>query len=255
MVPLQRNYLPRDLKPELEALGIAGSVAVQARQSVDETRWLLSLAAQNDWIRGVVRWLPLASPDLPQLLDELAGHTLLKGVRHVIESESQNDFMLSAAFNRGLALLHNYQLSYDLLISERQLSYASVFVDRHPKQVFVLDHIAQPKITVREMQPWGDHLRELAKRMNVFCKLSGMVTEANHEEWRKRDLTPYFDVVLKAFDPNRIMFGSDWPVCLLASSYSRWFHVVSEWISLLSGSEQAAILGGAAAKAYRLKPC
>ncbi len=252
MVPLQRNYLPRDLKPELEALGMNGSVAVQARQSVDETRWLLSLAAQNTWIRGVVGWLPLASPNLPRLLDELAGHTLLKGVRHVIQSEPQNDFMLRAAFNRGLALLHSHQLSYDLLISERQLPYASVFVDRHPKQVFILDHIAKPKITVREMQPWADHLRELAKRMNVFCKLSGMVTEANHEKWRQQDLTPYFDVVLKAFGPNRIMFGSDWPVCLLASSYSRWFHVVNKWISLLSGSEQAAILGGTAAKAYRL---
>ncbi len=252
MVRLQCDYLPEDLKPELEALRIEGSIAVQARQTVEETRWLLSLAGRNRWIRGVVGWLPLASDSAPELLEELTENELLKGVRHVIQDEREDDFMLGAAFNRGLALLHKYQLPYDLLILEPQLSYASAFVDRHPKQVFILDHIAKPRIAAQELQPWADQLRKLAERPNVFCKLSGMVTEAHHGTWQKEDLRPYFDAALEVFGPQRMMFGSDWPVCLLASTYSRWFQVVTEWISPLTSSEQAAILGGTAARAYRL---
>ncbi len=252
MVQLQRDYLPEDLKPELGTLGIEGSIAVQARQTVEETHRLLSLAGQNGWIRGVVGWLPLASENIHKLLEELTENELLKGVRHVIQDEREDDFMLGAAFNSGLALLHRYQLPYDLLILERHLPYTLAIVDRHPKQLFILDHIAKPRIAGRELQPWADQLRKLAERPNVSCKLSGMVTEAHHGTWRKEDLRPFFDVTLEAFGPERIMFGSDWPVCLLASSYTRWFEVVTEWISPLTTSEQAAILGGTAARAYRL---
>ena len=149
-------------------------------------------------------------------------------------------------------MLQRFHLTYDLLILERQLPYAAEFVDRHPLQVFVLDHLAKPKIAAGELQPWASHLRELARRPNVFCKISGMVTEADHHAWRREQLTPYFEVALNAFGSNRLLFGSDWPVCLLASSYARWFELVSQWISPLSISEQRAILGGNAERAYRL---
>ena len=253
MSRIRRDFLPPDLQPELRRTGLAGSVSVQARQTLEETRWLLGLRrAYPEIIRGVVGWVPLTSPQLYRTLSELAADPALKGVRHAIQGEPADDFILRPDFNRGVAQLSQFKLVYDILILERHLSYSSVFVDRHPHQVFVLDHIAKPKIAAAELQPWADHLRELAKRPNVFCKLSGLVTEADHRNWTKEQLLPYIDVVLEAFGPGRIMFGSDWPVCLVATSYESWVHLVEQHIHALTPSEQSDILGGTATRVYRL---
>jgi L-fuconolactonase len=253
MSAIRRDFLPPDLRIELRKAGFDGSVSVQARESVEETRWLLELSkTYPDVIRGVVGWVPLASPHLDRDLSELAQNTVLKGVRHLVQGEPDDSFILGRDFNRGISQLLEFKLTFDILIFERHLSYASVFVDRHPNQIFVLDHIAKPKIAKHEILRWADHFREIAKRPNVFCKLSGMVTEADHKNWRKEDLAPYMDVALEAFGPHRLMFGSDWPVCLVATTYENWANLVKERISSLSQAEQDAILGGVAQRAYRL---
>ncbi len=253
MAAIRRDFLPPDLQMELQGAGLDGSVSVQARQTLDETHWLLGLAKDFPHvIRGVVGWVPLSSPDVDRHLSELASHPALKGVRHVVQDEPDDQFILRKDFNEGVSRLLEHKLVFDILIFERHLSYASIFVDRHPNQIFVLDHIAKPKIAKHEIQPWAIHLQELAKRPNVFCKLSGMVTEADHKRWQKSDLAPYFDVVLQAFGANRLMFGSDWPVCLLATTYENWANLVKEEVGSLSQSEQDAIFGATAQRAYRL---
>ena len=253
MSAIRRDFLPPDLHVELQRAGLEGSISVQARQTLEETHWLLALAKSfPNVIRGVVGWVPLSSPDAGGHLSELATNSTLKGVRHLIQDEPDDQFILRKDFNQGISQLLEHKLVYDILIFERHLSYASIFVDRHPNQIFVLDHLAKPKIAKGEMQPWAVHLQELAKRPNVYCKLSGMVTEADHRKWQKPDLVPYIDVVLESFGPNRIMFGSDWPVCLLATTYGKWFDLVKDQIHSLTQAEQDAILGNTAQRAYRL---
>jgi L-fuconolactonase len=252
MTVLKRNFLPDDLEKEIRKVGIDGTVAVQARQSLDESRWLLAQAREASFIRGVVGWAPIASATFPEELERLRAGSKLKGLRHVIQDEKDPQFMAGADFNRGIAALRSSGLVYDILVFERQLSAAIPFVDRHPSQVFVLDHVAKPQIGMRILDPWRSQIAELARRKNVYCKLSGMVTEANWQSWRVEDLRPYFDVVLGAFGPERMMYGSDWPVCLLATSYSKWFATVSMLIEPLSKTEREMILGGTAIKAYSL---
>jgi len=252
MGALSRDFLPGDLRRELSASGIHGSIAVQARQTLGETSWLLRLATHFDFIRGVVGWAPLASPKFPAVIERLQEFEKLKGLRHVIQDEPDNDFMHRPGFNAGVALLKQYGLVYDILIFERHLPSAISFVDRHPAQVFVLDHIAKPRIREREIEPWRGDIRELARRENVYCKVSGMVTEANWKNWSPADLRPYFDVVLQAFGPKRLMAGSDWPVCLLATTYHTWFSTVEEFIRPLSSAEREMILGGVASDVYSL---
>ena len=208
---------------ELRDAGVDGSVVVQARQSVEETRWLLEVAAEDEAIRGVVGWLPLASAELPALLREFAGGGKLKGVRHVVQDEPDDDFILRDDFNRGVAALLDTGLVYDILIYERHLPQAAGFVERHPKQVCVLDHLAKPRIKERILEPWRENLSRLAEHDNVFCKLSGLVTEADWGAWTLDGLRPYLDAALEAFGAERLMAGSDWPVCLLASGYGQWW--------------------------------
>ena len=249
---LARDFLPEDLRRELPTSGIHGSIAVQARQTLEETSWLLRLAEDSDFIRGVVGWAPLASPEFPAVLERFQEFEKLKGLRHVIQDEPGDDFMQRPDFNAGVALLKQYGLVYDILIFERHLPAATSFVDRHPAQVFVLDHIAKPRIRDRELEPWRANIRELARRENVYCKVSGMVTEADWKNWRPPDLQPYFDVVLQAFGPKRLMAGSDWPVCLLATTYQAWFSTVEDFIRSLSLAERELILGGVASDVYSL---
>lgn len=249
---LARDFLPEDLRRELLDSGIHGSVAVQARQTLEETSWLLRFADEYDFIRGVVGWAPLAGPEFPAVLERLQDSEKLKGLRHVIQDEPDDDFMHRPDFNAGVALLKQYGLVYDILIFERHLPAAISFVDRHPAQVFVLDHLAKPRIRDRELEPWRTNIRELARRENVYCKVSGMVTEANWKNWRPADLQPYFDVVLQVFGPKRLMAGSDWPVCLLATTYQTWFSTVEEFTRSLSLAERQMILGGVAAEVYSL---
>ena len=251
MAVLRRDFLPADLKPELDRAGIDRVVSVQARQCIEETEWLLKLAEENDFIAGVVGWLPIASPEFPALLEQFAANPKLRAIRHVVQDEPDDRFILGEAFNRGIDRLLNTHLVYDILIFERHLPYAIEFVKRHAEeQVFVLDHIAKPKIAAGEMQPWADNLRKLAAFPNVFCKLSGLVTEADIHNWTPDQLRPYVENVLDAFGPERVMFGSDWPVCTCATNYSAWRVLVGEFISRLSEHEQAQIMGGTALKAY-----
>jgi L-fuconolactonase len=246
------DFLPPDLQREIENVGIDGVVSVQARQTLDETRWLIDLAEQYDFIRGVVGWVPLVQPEIRTYLDELKSRPHLKGVRHVVQDEPNDDYILREDFNAGVRALADYNLVYDILIYERHLPQAIEFVDRHPNQVFVLDHLAKPRAKEKKLEPWQTNISRLAERENVFCKLSGLVTEADWNDWTDAQLSVYLDTVLEAFGPRRLMFGSDWPVCLLASSYSKWYEVANGFCAKLSSAEQARIFGETAIEAYRL---
>ena len=249
---IRRDFLPIDLEKEIRAAGVDGVVSVQARQSLEETHWLLELAGQNPFIRGVVGWAPLIAPDADKIVGELAANPKLRSLRHVLQGEPDERYMLRADFNRGLAALQLHNLAYDILIFERHLPQSIELVDRHPEQVFVLDHVAKPRIKDNLLEPWRKNILELAKRPNVYCKISGMVTEADYTRWTEAQLLPYVDTVLEAFGPQRLMLGSDWPVSLVACDYSRWVNLVRSWIKKLSAAEQKRILGDTAIEAYRL---
>ena len=251
MGAIRRDFLPEDLETLMHYFGIEGTVAVQARQSLEETAWLLDLAAKHPLIRGVVGWVPLTEgTGVRKRLERFAANPKLRGVRHVIQDEADPRYILRKDFNEGVHTLLDFKLRYDILIFERHLPAAIEFVDRHPKQIFILDHIAKPRIKDKVISPWDRNMRELAKRQNVYCKLSGMITEADPAHWTAEGLQPYIDVVLGAFGPRRTMYGSDWPVMLLAGDYARWFGTVQNAIGKLSKAEQDRILGGTAAEAY-----
>jgi len=252
MKVIRRDFLTDDLRAEIRRAGVDGVVSVQARQTLEETRWLLDMAARNDFIRGVVGWVPLQLPTIGNVLAEFSNHWKLRAVRHVCQGEPDG-FMLGREFNGGIAMLREFGLVYDILVFERQLREAVRFVDMHPRQVFVLDHIAKPRIKANALDPWRDNIRELARRPNVYCKISGMVTEADFRHWSESQLVPYVEHVLEVFGPKRLMLGSDWPVCLVACDYAKWVGLVKSWISRLTSDEQARILGGTAIEAYGLK--
>jgi len=236
---LQRDFWPRDLVPELIAAEIDGVVSVQARQTIEETETLLDYATNSNFIKGVVGWVPLVDPQVRDHLDRFATHPAFKAVRHVIQDEPANDFILESNFNRGIALLREFDLVYDILIYERHLPQTIQFIDRHPEQDFVLDHIGKPCIREQSFESWRETITKLSKRPNISCKLSGMVTEADHARWTEEQLQPYLDVILESFGPRRLMFGSDWPVFLLGCSCQRWVHIISRFVSQLSETEQA----------------
>ena len=252
MERIRRDFLPSDLASEAEDL-VDGVISVQARQDIDETRWLLEIAREEPFVLGVVGWVPLADPGVASRLDDLSQNPALVGIRHVLQDEPDDDYALRPDFNRGLAELARYGLAYDILIYDRHLPVAANLVDRHPDQVFILDHAAKPRIRDGEHETWAANIRELARRENCYCKLSGMVTEANWSTWSPDELTPYFETVLDAFGPHRLMFGSDWPVCLLACEYGSWYHLVDGLTSALSEDERDRIWGGTAAEAYGLE--
>jgi L-fuconolactonase len=248
---LRRDFLPADLAEACAAAHVDVAVAVQARQTLEETHWLLSLAAKSPLIRGVVGWADIAADTFPSTLEALRVNEHLKGLRHVIQAEPDG-FLDALGFNRGIETLTTTGLVYDILIFARQLEAATRFVDRHPTQTFVLDHIAKPSIAAGEIGNWAKNIRELARRPNVACKLSGMVTEADPTHWTPAQLHPYFEVALEAFTPERLMIGTDWPVCTLGITYAAWWQLVEEWIAPLTENERHQILGQTAARAYRL---
>ena len=249
---LRRDFGPADLSTQLDAAGIDAAVSVQARQTIEETKWLLEVANDSPSIAGVVGWLPLADENLADQLSRFSTDQNLVGVRHIVQDETDDNFILGEAFNRGITMLANHDLVYDILIYQKHLPQAAEFVDRHPEQPFVLDHIAKPIIDGPPHEEWLSSITELAKRENVTCKISGVATEVRLDDWNGDLLKPYIDHVIEAFGPNRLMFGSDWPVCLLRTNYRRWSDTVREFISDLSESEQSAILGDTAARVYRL---
>jgi L-fuconolactonase len=252
MLRLQRDYTPADLSQAMTAASIDGTIAVQARQSLEETRYLLSHANSHPFIEAVVGWAPIASADFLSCLEELVDNPKLKGLRHVVQSEANDDFILGRDFNRGIAALQSSDLVYEILIYERHLPQVTQFVDAHANQIFVLDHIAKPRIREQVLSPWRRQIHELARRENVFCKVSGMVTEADWQSWTEADLIPYLDVVFDAFGPGRVMMGSDWPVCLLAVEYAEWFGLLDRYASKLSKYERELFFGGTATRVYGL---
>ena len=250
--PLQVDYMPPDINPLLNASGMDGTVAVQARQVQRETDFLLELADEYDFVRGVVGWLDMRADDIEAQLERVAGRPHLSGLRHIVHDEADDRFMLGGNFLRGLAALKQYDLRYDLLLYPRHIPVAIQVVKRFPEQPFVLDHIAKPFIKDGTLEPWASDIRELAAHDNVWCKVSGMVTEAAWDAWTPDDFRPYLDVVFDSFGVERLMFGSDWPVCTLAGSYSEVVGIVEGYIAALSAAEQAKIMGGVAAEFYQL---
>ncbi len=251
---LRRDFLPQDLGRETASTDVDGVVSVQARQTLTETCDLLSMARRHSFILGVVGWVPLRDPSVGATLEELAGDPWLKGCRHVLQDEPDDDYMLAPAFNDGIRAVTAAKLVYDILIFERHLPQTLQLVDRHPDQVFVLDHIGKPLIRDGSFDAWHAGIRELARRPNVRCKISGMVTEAAWDAWTEDQLLPYVDAVFAAFGPQRLMFGSDWPVCLVATTYRRWFAFVEDYCGRLSDAERERVLGGTAVEVYRLQP-
>lgn len=252
MQVIRRDFIPADLRPELDQAGFDGSVAVQARQKTEETTWLLELAATYSYIRGVVGWVDLCSTEVAVHLEHFATNKKLVGVRHVIHDEPDDNFMLRPDFLRGIEHLHKFGLTYDILVFPKHLPNTLQFVRSFPDQVFILDHIAKPDIRNQIFSPWKENIAELAKFPNVYCKLSGMVTEANPDLWIPRDFNPYLDTVLENFGSQRVMIGSDWPVCTVAGSYSQVMGIVRNYIEKLTPTEQSMILGENACRIYNI---
>jgi L-fuconolactonase len=253
MTVLKRDFFPQDLEPVLRSIQFDGCISVQARQNLEETRWLLELAEEYSFIKGVVGWVDLQSQQLPAQLQRFARHPKLVGVRHVVHDEPDDDFMLRDAFRRGIAKLRDFDLTYDLLLFPRHLPVAVGLVEQFPHQPFVLDHIAKPAIAEAAVSPWQEDLRRLAEFPNVFCKLSGMVTEAKWKQWQPGDFHRFIEVVLEAFGANRLMIGSDWPVCTLSGEYGAVMKIVIDYVKKLEPEDQAGILGENCAQFYGIK--
>jgi L-fuconolactonase len=249
---LRRDYLPPELAPLLKAAGIDGTVAVQARQTVEESDGLLALADQHPFIFGVVGWVDLCSAHVEEDLARLARHRKFRGVRHILHDEPDDRFMLREDFRCGLGQLQKFGLTYDLLLFPRHLPVACELVAGFPHQPFVLDHLAKPSIKDGRLEPWASDLRRLAAFPNVSCKISGMVTEADWQRWKARDFEPYLDVVFECFGSRRLMVGSDWPVATLAASYAQVMQLTGDYLARLSPDEQAAVWGANAQRFYGL---
>ncbi len=253
MAVIRRDFLPQDLQPELQRNGFDGSVAVQASQTLEETRRLLELAARSPRILGVVGWVDLCSPNVRSQLEEFSKHPKLVGVRHVVQSEPDDRFLLRDDFVRGISMLEEFDLAYDILIYTKHLPVAAEFVEHFPKHRFVLDHLAKPPIKTGEIDTWAEGIRRMATFPNVWAKLSGLVTEADWRRWTPEDLTPYLDVAFEAFGPERLMIGSDWPVCLVASSYARTMDIVKSYLQNFPADAREAVLGENARRFWKLK--
>ena len=250
---LRRDYLPAEFERVMRSAGFGGSVAVQARQVPEETTWLLELADAHPFIKGVVGWVDLRSADLRRQLGQYSRYHAMRGVRHVVHDEPDDLFMLRKAFLTGISLLAEFGLVYDLLIFPRHLPASWQLVERFPSQRFVLDHIGKPPIREGSLEPWSTGIRRLAAFPNVFCKISGLVTEADWKAWKVEDLTPYLDLVFEVFGTRRLMIGSDWPVCTLSAPYNRVMTAATDYLGRFSPEEQKLVLEENARRIYRLR--
>jgi L-fuconolactonase len=253
LAPIRRDFGPADLRPLLDAAGIDGCVLVQTQHDLEENRWALGLAERHDWIAGVVGWVDLASPDCEGQLERYIAHPKFVGVRHVTQDEPDEDFIVRPDVLRGLGVLERHGVPFDLLFYVQHLRHAPTLARRFPNLRLVIDHLAKPKIKSRLIADWRRDVRAAAAFPNVHCKLSGLVTEADWQSWQPADLRPYVQEALECFGPERCMFGSDWPVCLLAAPYERVVAALDEALGPLSESERADIHGGTAARFYGLR--
>ena len=253
MSVIRRDFLSDDLQKVFAENGVDACVAVQADQTTEETSFLISIAENNNFIKGVVGWVNLRSESIEEDLLKYKKYDVVKGFRHVVQGEQDHNFMLRPEFLRGIELLGKYDLCYDILIFPHQLGAALELVKKFPNQKFVIDHIAKPYIKDGFFEGWAVMMREIAKHQNVYCKISGMITEAGYKTWTTEQVHPYMKLVLESFGAGRVMYGSDWPVCLVAGNYSMVKALVTDFISDLSQEQQNAIMGGNAAKFYNLK--
>jgi L-fuconolactonase len=253
MVAIKRDFLPKDLRRLLRQNDFDGSVVVQSDQSETENEFQLENADRNDFVKGIVGWIDLQSENVEEKLAYYSSKKKMKGFRHILQGEAERAFMLKPAFMNGIGRLERFGFTYDILIFADQLKYISQFVAAFPNQRFVIDHIAKPDIKNRSIEEWKSEIEKIARHENVHCKISGMVTEANWKTWKQDDFIPFIDVVIEAFGPNRIMFGSDWPVCLVAGSYKKVLNIVNEYFSSFSHSEQELFFGGNAMRFYNLE--
>lgn len=252
MSVIQKDFYPADLKIVLDQNGFDGCVAVQADQSEEQTNFLIGLANENNFIKGVVGWVDLQADKIEERLAYFRQFSIVKGFRHVLQGEQQRDLMLTPNFIRGIAALQQFHFTYDLLIFPDQLNFCKKLVAQFPEQKFVIDHIAKPRIKGGEIKEWQEDMEAIAKHPNVWCKLSGMVTEADWQTWKSEDFQPYLEVVANAFGADRLLFGSDWPVCLVAAEYGEVVDIVSSYISGFSADEQQKVFGANAVQFYNL---
>jgi L-fuconolactonase len=251
MKVIQRDFLPEDLAPVLEKNRIDGCISVQADQSERETEFLLELAGKHDFIKGVVGWVDLRAMNLEERLEYYAQFRKLKGFRHIVQSE-KDGFLRIPEFSAGVTALKTFNFTYDILIYPHQLNDTLAFVKEHDEQRLVIDHLAKPYIRDKELKTWAAYMKQIATFPNLYCKLSGMVTEANWNNWRQQDFEPYLDLLLNHFGTDRLMYGSDWPVCLVAASYEQQLNIVEQFIESLSPAEKQKIMGENAIRFYNL---
>ena len=253
MSAIRHDFLPADLKPLLDRNGMDGSVVVQTCQEESDNQFMLKLAKENDFVKGVVGWVDLCSPNVEERLKYYKdNHPKIKGFRHVLQGEPDEKFMLRDDFRHGVGLLNKYGFTYDILIYPNHLKYAKQLVMEFPDQKFVIDHLAKPYIKLKIVDQWKNDLEDLAMFKNVYCKVSGMITEADWYAWRTQDFTPYLDAVFNAFGTSRLMYGSDWPVCLVAGGYNRALEILQIYVSGLSQEEQDQFFGRNAINFYNL---
>jgi L-fuconolactonase len=253
MQRIRRDFLPADLQPVLALAGIEGCIAVQADQSEEETHFLLQLAAENDFIKGVVGWVDLSSPALESRLEYYAQQAKLCGFRHIVQAEPDPNFLLRDKFKTGISLLERYGFTYDILVYPHQLGAALELVRLFPNQAFIIDHIAKPYIKDGYFDGWANQMKAIAQYENVYCKVSGMVTEADWANWQYEDFVPYLDLVFQAFGIQRVVYGSDWPVCLVAAEYLIMKSIVDQYIAAFSETEKELIMGKNAIQFYNIK--
>lgn len=252
MAAIQKAFMPEDLQPALAENGFDGCVAVEAHQSEEQTKFLIELANRHPFIKGVVGWVDLQGENITDRLQHFSQYKIIKGFRHVLQGEPQRDLMLSQNFIRGIAALKEFDFTYDILIFPDQLIYSKNLVAQFPEQKFVIDHLAKPYIHKKEIKEWTLDIESIAKLPNVYCKVSGMVTEGDWKSWQKDDFRPYIDVIVESFGIDRILFGSDWPVCLVAASYQEVVDIVKDYFSTFSADEQQKVFGGNATAFYNL---
>lgn len=254
MAVLKHDFLPEHLTAQLTTNGMDASIAVQADQSETETMFLLDLAEKNKRVAGVVGWVDLRSPHVAERLEHFSHFSKLRGFRHIAQAEPEDRFLVREDFITGVAQLRPFGFTYDILVYPKQLPAAIELVTRLPEQRFVIDHLAKPEIKVGKTEPWAAQMRKIAQNKNVFCKVSGLVTEADWKHWKPDDFKPYLDVAFDAFGPDRLMFGSDWPVCLLAATYGQVKQLIDSYVKDFSQADREKIFGGNATRFYGLKP-